>query len=351
MIIDRFDLSRPALRSLPPEFAHRLTIQAMRFGLAGSARLPIDPTLAIRRFGLDFVNPVGLAAGFDKNAEVQGAALRLGFGFAEFGTVTPRPQAGNPKPRVFRIPRHRAVINRLGFNNLGLEAAAHQIERYRTRGGVGPIGGNIGRNKESTDAVADYVLGAARLSPLVDYLTVNVSSPNTPGLRALQSGGALTELLAAVQAARRKPVPVLVKVAPDLTDRALEDIVRAVSDTGVAGIIVSNTTIDRPPGIPPRFAGEAGGLSGPPLFPLATEMLRRTWRISGGAIPLIGVGGIASADDAYTKIRAGASLVQLYTALIYEGPGLVVRIVRGLAARLRADGLERLEDAIGADLR
>jgi dihydroorotate dehydrogenase len=322
----------------------------MRLGLSGHDRRPDDPILAIRRFGLQFSNPVGLAAGFDKNAEVPEAALRLGFGLTEFGTVTPRPQAGNPKPRIFRLPEQQAVINRLGFNNEGLDEAARRAKALQNRR-PGIIGGNIGKNKDSTDAVADYVTGAARLSPLVDYLTVNVSSPNTPGLRALQGRAALTELLSAVQAARRAPVPVLVKIAPDLTEDDLEDIITAVIDTQVAGIIISNTTIERPAGLPPDLASEAGGLSGVPLFAPSTEMLRRAYRLAGDSVALVGVGGIASADDAYAKIRAGASLVQLYTALIYQGPGLVRRIKAGLAARLRADGFVRLEDAIGVDSR
>ena len=309
-----------------------------------------DPKRAIRRFGLDFPNPVGLAAGFDKNAEVPSAALDLGgFGFAEFGTVTPQPQPGNPKPRIFRLPDQNAVINRLGFNNAGLEEAAARAARLKRRRGI--VGGNIGKNKDQTDAVADYVAGARRLSPLVDYLTVNVSSPNTPGLRALQGRAMLTELLSAVQAARQVPVPVLVKIAPDLTKADLEDIVHAANDTKIAGIIVSNTTIDRPASLPPALAAETGGLSGAPLFAPSTEMLRRAYRLTGNAIPLVGVGGISSADDAYAKIRAGASLVQLYTALVYQGPGLVARIKLGLAARLRADGFAALEEAIGADAR
>jgi dihydroorotate dehydrogenase len=345
--IDRFTLAGPLLRLLPPETAHRATIHALRLGLGGHDRKPDDPLLAIKRFGLDFTNPVGLAAGFDKNAEVVGAALRLGFGFAEFGTVTPRPQPGNPKPRIFRLADQRAVINRLGFNNAGLEAAAQRAAGLDRSRGI--VGGNIGKNKDATDAVADYVTGAARLSPLVDYLTVNVSSPNTPGLRALQGRTILTELLSAVQEARRAPVPVLVKIAPDLTESDLDDIVQAASEAKIAGIIVSNTTIDRPAGLPRDLAAETGGLSGAPLFAPSTEILRRVYRLSGGAIPLIGVGGISSADDAYTKIRAGASLVQLYTALVYQGPGLVARIKSGLAARLRADGFTRLEDAVGTE--
>jgi len=349
--MDRFTLAHPILNLLPPEAAHRATIHGLRLGLGGTDNRPDDPILAIGRFGLDFSNPVGLAAGFDKNAEVVDAMLALGFGFAEFGTVTPKPQPGNPKPRIFRLPEQRAVINRLGFNNAGLEAAAERAARLKHRRGYGRgiVGGNIGKNKDQTDAVADYVTGAARLSPLVDYLTVNVSSPNTPGLRALQGRAILTELLSAVQKARRKPVPVLVKIAPDLTDADLEDIVHAAAESRIAGIIVSNTTIARPADLSPELAAQTGGLSGAPLFAPSTEVLRKVYRLSGGSIPLVGVGGIASADDAYVKIRAGASLVQLYTALVYQGPGLVARIKTGLAARLRADGFARLEDAIGTE--
>ena len=351
MTIDRFTLIRPVLQALDPERANRLTIWALRRGLAGRRRIPDDPILATSCFGLRFSNPIGLAAGFDKNAEAVDGILGLGFGFCEFGTVTPRAQPGNPKPRIFRLPEQQAVINRLGFNNNGLDAAAAQIAASRRRAGLGVIGGNIGRNKDSVDAVADYVAGAARLSPLVDYLTVNVSSPNTPGLRALQERSALTELLGAVLEARQRPVPVLVKIAPDLTRAELEEIARAVIDTGIHGIVISNTTTQRPEGLPPNIAREAGGLSGPPLFPLATETLRLMYRIVGGAVPLVGVGGIASADDAYVKIRAGASLVQLYTALTYQGPGLVARLAAGLAARLRADGFTRLQDAVGQEFK
>jgi len=338
---------------MSPERAHRVTIFALKTGLAGATKAPDDPVLAIRRFGLDFSNPVGLAAGFDKNAEVPEAILRQGFGFTEFGTVTPKAQPGNPRPRIFRLPAQRAVINRLGFNNEGLEAAFARIATLRASGRAmaGPIGGNIGRNKDQADAVADYAAGSARLSPLVDYLTVNVSSPNTPGLRALQGRAILTELLSAVLAARQRPIPVLVKIAPDLTDDDLEDIVRAVIDTQTSGIIVSNTTIARPAGLPPKLAAEAGGLSGAPLFAPSTEMLRKVYRLVEDAVPLVGVGGISGPDEAYEKVRAGASLVQLYTALIYEGPGLVDRIKQGLAARLKADGFSKISDAVGIDAR
>ncbi len=351
MIIDRFSVIRPILARLPPEQAHAVTLAAMRLGLGGGWRTPDDPILATSCFGLGFANPVGLAAGFDKNAAAIGPALRLGFGFMEFGTVTPRPQAGNPRPRVFRLPAQRAVINRLGFNNRGLDAAIRRLQSGLASPRPGPVGGNIGRNKDSPDPVADYVAATARLSPLVDYLTVNVSSPNTPGLRAMQGRALLAELLGAVQAARVRPVPILVKIAPDLDRAALEDIAGVAVETGIAGIVVSNTTIGRPAGLPERFAAESGGLSGPPLFASSTALLREIYRLTGGRLKLVGVGGIASADDAYVKIRAGASLLQLYTALIYEGPGLVGKLKTGLAARLRADGFARLDDAVGADFR
>ncbi len=353
MTLDRFALIRPLLGLLSPENAHTLTIRALSLGLAGNPARVDDPILAGTRFGLQFSNPIGLAPGFDKNAVAIDGALRLGFGFAEFGTVTPRPQPGNPKPRIFRLPAQRGVINRLGFNNEGLEAAAARVVmlRQRSNRALGIVGGNIGKNKDSTDAVADYFTGAKRLSPLVDYLTVNVSSPNTPGLRALQGRAALTELLAAVKVARVSPVPVLVKIAPDLTQAELEDIAQVAADIGIDGIIIGNTTITRPGDLPGELAAEAGGLSGKPLFELATQKLRLLYKITEGRIPLVGVGGIGSADDAYTKIRAGASLLQLYTALIYEGPGLVERLKQGLALRLKADGFLNLDEAIGADHR
>ncbi len=352
MIIDRFDLIRPLLFMLPPELAHALTLGALRLGVGGVAPGPDDPILATSCMGMKFSNPLGLAAGFDKNAEVVRASLQLGFGFSEFGTVTPRPQKGNPKPRVFRLAAQRAVINRLGFNNQGLETVVRRVVAARAcLPAGGRFGGNIGRNKDSPDATADYVACATRLAPFVDYLTVNVSSPNTPGLRALQSHEPLSALLIAVREASGSALPILVKIAPDLTEPELGDVARAALETGIAGIIVSNTTIGRPETVSSDRVVESGGLSGPPLFPLATDVLRAMYRLTAGAIPLIGVGGIASADDAYVKIRAGASLLQLYTAMIYEGPKLVTRIKTGLAARLRADGFTRLQDAVGADFR
>jgi dihydroorotate dehydrogenase len=301
--------------------------------------------LRIEVLGLDLPNPVGLAAGFDKNGVAIDGLLRLGFGFVEIGSVTPRPQPGNPKPRIFRIAEAGAVINRLGFNNEGLDAAAKHLAARRARG---VVGANLGKNKDSTDAVEDYVLGASRLSELADYLVVNVSSPNTPGLRDLQHAP-LKELLDAVRAARRRPVPVLVKIAPDLDPASLERVVEAALAAAVDGITVSNTTLARPAGLPAALAAETGGLSGRPLFQPSTEILRQTWRLTKGALPLVGVGGIASGADAYAKIRAGASLVQLYTALIYQGPALVVQIRRDLAALLARDGIARVADAVGLD--
>lgn len=357
--MDRFTFSKPILRLMTPEAAHRATIHGLRLGLGGRDDRPDDPILKISRFGLDFTNPVGLAAGFDKNAEVVDAMLDLGFGFAEFGTVTPLAQPGNPKPRIFRLPDQQAVINRLGFNNAGLEVAAERAARLKRRHGI--VGGNIGKNKDQADAVADYVAGAARLSPLVDYLTVNVSSPNTPGLRGLQNREELTQLLAGLTALRgstlsdgapvaRGAKPILLKIAPDLDDHALDEIADVVRGSGIEGLIVSNTTIARPSLMSP-LARETGGLSGKPLFAPSTQVLRGMRRRLGRSVILIGVGGIASGEDAYGKIKAGASLVQLYTALVYQGPGLVTRIKQELSACLARDGYANVTDAIGSDVK
>jgi dihydroorotate dehydrogenase len=341
------------LRALPPEIAHRLTIRALRAGLMARARDPDDPILTTRAWGLIFPNPLGLSAGFDKDAEAYATLLRLGFGFVEVGSITPRPQAGNPKPRVFRLPDDEAVINRLGFNSAGLTAAVTNLRRRQAdRSGI--VGINLGKNRDSTDAAADYVAGTAALASLADYLVINVSSPNTPGLRALQEAGALRELVARVQATRaaaeRSP-PLLLKIAPDLGPADVRDIAQVALERGIDGLIVSNTTISRPPGLRGRHATESGGLSGRPLFALSTTLLREVYRLTEGRLPLIGVGGVASGADAYAKIRAGASLVQLYTALIYHGPGLVGRIKRDLAACLRADGFATVAAAVGADHR
>ena len=343
------------LSVLPPEAAHRLTIRALRAGLAPRRREVDDPLLRTRVWGLEFPNPIGLSAGFDKGAEAYETLLRLGFGFVEVGSITPRPQAGNPRPRIFRLPEDGAVINRLGFNSTGLAVAVANL-RQRGTARAGIVGINLGKNRDSADAAADYAVGATALAPLADYLVINVSSPNTPGLRALQEATALRELLARVQTACRdaapeRPPPLLLKIAPDLALSDAHDVAEVALAAGIDGLIVSNTTTGRSHDLRSRHAKESGGLSGRPLFSLSTELLRQVYRLTEGRLPLIGVGGIASGADAYTKIRAGASLVQLYTALIYHGPGLVGRMKRDLAACLRADGFATVAAAVGADHR
>jgi dihydroorotate dehydrogenase len=302
------------------------------------------PELGTSVTGLRFPSPVGLAAGFDKDGEAPDAMLGLGFGFVEVGTLTPRPQAGNPRPRLFRLKEDRAVINRMGFNNGGQAAA---VERLAKRERRGILGVNIGANKDSTDRIADYVSGVRTMSPVADYLTVNISSPNTPGLRNLQAGGELVELLEAVRGARvANGQPVFLKVAPDLENGDHERIVKVAIDSGIDALIISNTTVSRPPLLSPE-ANEAGGLSGRPLKPLALEQLRQFRAASGGQIPLIAAGGIENADDAWARIRAGASLVQLYSAMVYEGPGLAKRIAGGLALRLKREGMTNIAEAVG----
>ncbi len=351
MTLDPFKLGLPFLRLLDPETAHGVTLQALKSGAAKLAPSSTDdPALAIDVFGLHFSNPVGLSAGFDKNADVPDAMLRLGFGFVEVGSITPKPQPGNPKPRIFRFPQEQAVINRLGFNNEGHAPALRRLKARVGRGGI--LGVNLGANKDSENRQADYVLGVEVLGPYASYITVNVSSPNTPGLRAMQGKGELTRLIADVHAARLKldnKPPVLLKIAPDLIADELEDIAEVILSSDIDGLIVSNTTIGERDKITGKHVGETGGLSGRPLFEKSTDVLRGVYRLTKGRVPLIGVGGIASGADAYAKIRAGASLVQLYTALIYEGPGLVTQIKRDLLLHLRADGFQSLSDAIGAD--
>ena len=346
------DLAARVLHALDPEDAHTLAIRALKAGLGPRDRAPDDPCLAIDLCGLRLRAGVGLAAGFDKNAEAAKAMLRAGFGFVECGTVTPLAQAGNPRPRLFRLTEDQAVINRLGFNNQGLEAFAARLEGRDRRDGV--VGANIGANKESADRIGDYVTGLRRLWPLADYFTANISSPNTPGLRDLQSGQALDELLARLAEARATLAadaglrPLFLKVAPDLDDGQIIDICDAVARHGLSGVIAGNTTLSRPDDLRSGLRDEAGGLSGGPLMPLSTQVLRRFHACAAGRFPLIGVGGVASGADAYAKIRAGASAVQLYSALVYGGPGLVVRIKRDLAARLRADGFDSMAAAVGA---
>jgi dihydroorotate dehydrogenase len=337
-----YSLLRPLAFALDAEKAHRATITALT--LAPQRRPPgFPPSLHTKVAGLDFCSPVGLAAGFDKDAEAPEQMLGLGFGFVEVGTLTPRPQAGNPKPRLFRLAEDRAVINRMGFNNAGQPAAFDRLQR-RVHG-HGVLGVNVGANKDSADRIADYVAGVRAMSPVADYLTVNISSPNTPGLRGLQDEGALDELLAAIQEGRSGK-PIFLKVAPDLNPGDPERIVRAAIEHKIDAIIVSNTTVSRPP-LKSRHASEAGGLSGEPLKTLALDALRNFRRASGGDIPLIGVGGIANADDAWERIRAGASLVQVYTAMVYEGPGVARRIALSLAERLKREGFGNIAEAVG----
>jgi dihydroorotate dehydrogenase len=340
-----YSLIRPALFLADAETAHGLSLAALRvmpFPAAGV----VNPMLSQTIVGLHFAAPVGLAPGYDKNAEVPRAILRMGFGFTEVGTLTPLAQQGNPRPRLFRLVEDKAVINRMGFNNEGQAAAIKRLSGWDRKAGEGPLGINIGANKDSADRVADYVAGVTAMEPLAGYLTVNISSPNTPGLRALQDKAALDDLLAAVMAARKDATPIFLKVAPDLEPGDIDDIVEVSLKHKIAALIVSNTTISRPP-LKSRHAGESGGLSGAPLRDLAQQRLSDFRKSSGGAIPLIGVGGIASAEDAYARIRSGASLVQVYSALVYEGPGLAKAINRGLVRLLKRDGFANISEAVG----
>jgi dihydroorotate dehydrogenase len=353
-----FKLARPALFYLDPERAHRASIWALKLGLVtglgpglgGRAREGDDPILATKVWDLAFPNPIGLAAGYDKDAEVCDAALALGFGFVEAGTVTPKPQPGNAGQRLFRLTEDEAVINRFGFNSRGLAPFVDRLGRRRAHPGI--VGANVGKNRDSADAAADYVTGIAAVGALADYLVVNISSPNTPGLRALQARAQIEELLARVQDFRRRQTagfrpPLLVKVSPDLQDGEIRDIAEAVIAAGVDGLIIGNTTITRPATLRSADRNAQGGLSGKPLFALSTGCLASMYRFTGGRIPIIGCGGVASGADAYAKIRAGASLVQLYSALVFQGPGLVERIKSELAALLRRDGFTSVADAVG----
>jgi dihydroorotate dehydrogenase len=340
-----FALTRPLLFMLDPELGHRLTISALKYAPQGKIT-HFDSILASKVAGISFASPIGLAAGFDKDGEVPAAMLALGFGFVEVGTLTPLPQAGNPRPRLFRLVEDQGVINRMGFNNGG-QAAAH-ARLLRAKGGV--IGVNIGANKETTDRIADYGQGVRAMADVATYLTVNISSPNTPGLRALQDKSALTDLLDAVAEARGAGgPPIFLKLAPDLEPADIDDIVEVVMGR-VDALIIANTTISRPP-LNSAFASETGGLSGAPLAALAAERLRDFRVATGGKMPLIAAGGIDSAEAAYARIRSGASLVQLYSALVYHGPGLARTIADGLAALLKRDGFSALGEAIGADVR
>ncbi len=339
-------LAAPVLRRLPAETAHRAAIAGLKIAPPAGAPSP-DPRLAVDVLGLKFPNPLGLAAGFDKNAEVPGAMLRLGFGFVEVGTLTPQPQGGNARPRLFRLPEDSAVINRYGFNNEGFERARRRLERRPP----GIIGVNLGANKDAQDRVEDYALGVRTFAGLADYLTINVSSPNTPGLRDLQRREALDDLIARVVDARDRTEPrrpLMLKIAPDLDARGLEDIVATALFRRIDGLIVSNTTIARPATLTSRNRAETGGLSGRPLFEPSTRLLARAYLLTDGALPLIGCGGIEDSETALAKIEAGASLVQLYTALALKGHGVVGEILDGLSRAVQARGLNGIGELVGA---
>jgi dihydroorotate dehydrogenase len=341
-----YRLLRPLLFTFDAERAHGLALASLRIAPKGRTLAPHGP-LATRVAGIDFPSPLGMAAGFDKDAEIPDALLGLGFGFAEVGSITPLPQAGNPRPRLFRLAEDRAVINRMGFNNGGGDAAARRLHERHARPGV--VGINIGANKDAADRIADYAVMTRLMAPLASYLAVNISSPNTPGLRALQDESALMVLLDAVFEARgSNGPPVFLKVAPDLEPADIDAIARIAIDKRLGALIVSNTTVSRPP-LKSRHAHEAGGLSGEPLRELALQRLRDFRKATGGEVPLVGVGGIASAEDAWQRIRAGASLVQLYSALVYEGPGLARRINRGLETLIRRDGFASIAEAVGSE--
>ncbi len=339
---------RSALFLQEAESAHRSSLALL--ALLPSAKDARSEPQELRQniAGLSFPNPVGLAPGYDKNAEIAANAFGLGFGFVEIGTVTPLPQRGNPKPRLFRLVEDEAVINRMGFNNDGQAIVAERLTKLRKSRLAGPLGVNIGANKDSIDRIADYEIGIRNMEQFADYLTVNISSPNTPGLRALQDKGALGELLACVTQARKYQTPIFLKVAPDLDPTDIDDIVEMTLKHKIDALIVSNTTISRPD-LRSRFANETGGLSGAPLRDLAQQRLRDFREASSGEITLIGVGGISSAADAYARIRAGASLVQLYSALVFEGPMLAKQINKGLLQLLKRDGFQNIREAIGVD--
>ncbi|WP_354857563.1 quinone-dependent dihydroorotate dehydrogenase [Acetobacter fabarum] len=351
-------LSLPLVRKLDPEKAHELAIDALTLGISVPFKRPEDdPALATRALGMRFSNPIGIAAGFDKNARVLRPLARLGFGFVEAGTVTPRPQPGNPKPRLFRLEEDRAVINRMGFNNQGIDRFAVRLARL-TRplpsgraGGAGvPVGANIGINKTGADPERDYPALVARVKPYVNYIVLNVSSPNTPGLRGLQDAARLKGILDAIAARHTERPPLLVKLAPDLEDDAIAPIVEAAIQGGVQGLIINNTTLARPDSLRSPHKGESGGLSGRPLAARSTQMLRLVANIAAGRLALVSCGGIESGQDILDRIRLGADLVQVYTAFAYEGPALIARLKREMLQIMRAQGIESLDDVRGVDL-
>jgi len=346
---------KPALHALDPEKAHSVTMMALKNGLHPSFKPINDERLKVKLWGLNFPNPIGLAAGFDKNAEVMNAILKMGFGFTEVGTVTPRPQSGNPKPRVFRDPKNKAVINRMGFPNGGLDGFKGNVDNFLAQKNkpAGIMGLNIGMNKEQTEPALDYCALIAALGDRADYYTINISSPNTPGLRNLQQRDHLMDLVAKVREQRAKscdknaPPPLLIKLAPDLDEAQQAELAQAVIDAQIDGIILTNTTLERPDYLSAGFKDEMGGLSGAPVRDKATQIIGNFYKLTNGAIPIIGVGGISSGADAYEKIKAGASLVQLYSALVYHGPELATKICKDLIILLEQDGYSHILDAVG----
>lgn len=354
--LDPYPLIRPLLFLLDPELAHDLTIKMLGYGIGPRFDEPDDPSLNTKVFGLDFPNPIGLAAGLDKQAQVIDELMRFGFGFLEVGTVTPLPQPGNPKPRMFRVKEARALINRFGFNSDGLEIFTERLKAWRENPNRSrnPVGVNIGKNKDTTDDAADYVKGLIKVAPYADFVVVNVSCPNLPGVCDLMDRDQLSPLLEKVMKARANnapQLPVLVKISPDIDHEQMQDIAKTVTDVGVDGLIISNTTTSRPSVVPREIAKEQGALSGGPLFSLSTRILSNMYSLTEGKIPIIGCGGVYSGEDAYAKIRAGASLVQIYTALVYEGPLIVKRIKEELVRLLKEDGFDSISAAVGADHR
>lgn len=352
---DLYSMLRPFIGCVQPETAHNMALWALEKRLVSGAPFS-DPVLETSLWGRNFVNPIGLAAGFDKNADVPIQALALGFGFVEIGSVTPRPQPGNPKPRLFRLDEDEGVVNRMGFNSKGVAYTAAKLAALPSTRSLGIIGVNLGKNKETEDAAADYVIGIEKLAQYADYIVINVSSPNTPGLRALQDKAELEALVTRVRDTLDKTVPtdtppLLVKVAPDLTDDDIADIAAVASSNAVDGLIATNTTIGRPDSLINASKSEGGGLSGKPLMKPSTKILSDLYVATKGDVPIIGVGGIMSGADAYDKIRAGASLVQFYSSMVFEGPSLPGRMCRTLAGLLKRDGFQHVADAVGADHR
>ena len=353
-VLNYYPLLWPVLRRVDPERTHRLAIRALQRGLVPAAPPPADPALAIKLWGLQFPNPIGLAAGFDKNAEAVDGLLALGFGFVEVGTVTLRPQAGNTPPRLFRLHEDHALINRMGFNNDGAAAVSRRLARRRDQGRPGIVGANVGPNRDCLDPAGDCAAAILALAPHVDYVVINVSSPNTPGLRDLQRSRALNVLLRRALDARARAnakAPLLVKIAPDLGQMEVEEIAEVALELRLDGVIATNTTVARAPGLRGHYRGEAGGLSGQPLFEPSTQLLAMVFRATGGTVPLVGVGGIGTGSDAYAKVQSGATLLQVYTGLIYEGPHLIAKLATELLQYLRRDGFDRLTAAVGADHR